>query len=154
VRVYTFALNRAGHKDCDADFALNNLKSVYKKCEDLDVRLLFIDADNCLYDSCVNGNKPYKSESKKNFLANKFSFRLLYAMSILSADMFYSHVGARSRFLYPKSEDNLKWFLENITKRCYCVISTYSCFKGIKNIVKECGANVNVIKPIFKIGSK
>ena len=148
VRVDTFVLNRNGGKDPSATYNISCLKELHDIIEKGGYKVVFCDGDDTLWYSCMGSHKPYKSESRVDSVSRLRSLRLLFGMTVFEGDLVYSHFGINSRYLYRKSEDSLKWFLDSVAGMpLYFCIASFSCFKGIQNIIRRSKANVNVVKP-------
>jgi hypothetical protein len=167
VRVDTFLYNKVGKKikvniKNHSHYNLKNLEELADLIKDNKYLVDFVDFDGTLVDFCLTRSSEVKLKSRlaiqkteseglnifSKFLA--FGVRMAYAETMYLGDVFYSGLKLRSRFVWPEKKNNLKVFLESVTKLpTQLVISSFSCLGGVINAINDSKAKVKLNRPIY-----
>lgn len=167
VRVDTFLYSRVGKKlkvnlDNHNHYNLSNLEELSDLIKENKYLVDFVDFDGTLADFCLGRSTELKLKSRlmvpeyKSESLNKFSkflafgVRMAFLQTMYLGDVFYSGLKMRSRFSWPEKENNLKVFLESVSKLpTQLVISSFSCLGGVINCINDSNAKVRLNRPIY-----
>jgi hypothetical protein len=167
VRVDTFLYNRFKKRlkvniDGHNHYNISSLCELSGLIKENKYLVDFVDFDGTLVDFCLGRSEDLKlrsrlmvPEMKSESLDKLIGFfslgpRCSYAGTIYLGDVFFSMLKFKPRFEWCEKDNSLKDFLESI----HClptqlVISSFSCYGGILNAIKDCKAKVSINKPIY-----
>lgn len=167
VRVDTFLYNRLGKKlkvniDGHNHYNIGSLDELAGLIKENRYLVDFVDFDGTLADFCLGRSEDLKLRSRLmvpemkseglDKLVSLFSLgpRCSYAGTMYLGDVFFSALKLKPRFEWPEKENSLKAFLESVSSlQTQLVITSFSCYGGILNAIRDSNAKVSINKPIY-----
>jgi hypothetical protein len=167
VRIDTFFFSRLEKKikvnvDNHNHYNISSLKELTGLIKDNKYLVDFVDFDGTLSDCCLGRETKVKLKSKfllweeESESLNRLlkildvGVRITYASTMYLGDVFYSCLKLKYHFMWPEKDNNLKIFLESVSKLpTQLVISSFSCLGGMLNAINDSKAEVKLRRPVY-----